>query len=125
MERRRAIALSVAVTRIAAGAVLVAVPHRLGRLLLGPFGAERRAHVLLRAVGARDVVLGVHAARAAWSGERSELDLALTTGAFADGVDALAIAAAAPVTGWARATIGVVVAGGTSATQIVARLLKD
>ena len=66
----RLAAQGLAFGRIAIGATLLVAPERIMRLWLGRAGKRTATHVLARALGARDLVLGVGSA------------VSLTDGAF-------------------------------------------
>lgn len=70
----RAIAIAVAVGRVALGIGLIAAPERIGRGWIGPAATERSVEVLARSVGIRDVVLGAGGAASLMSGSDSARD---------------------------------------------------
>lgn len=63
--------------RAGVGAALVLMPGVSGRIWIGPGAGDGGAKVLARAVGARDVVLGVRTLEAAGDGDRAALWLHL------------------------------------------------
>jgi hypothetical protein len=64
----RTVGLALALGRAGIGAALLAVPGRIGTSWVGPSGAQSSAQVLARAVGARDLALGLGAAAALRNG---------------------------------------------------------
>lgn len=74
--------------RAGMGATLVAVPSLVARTWLGPDGRRPAAKVALRAMGARDLAIGVGALRAVDRGEA--VAPWLLAGIVADGADAAA-----------------------------------
>jgi hypothetical protein len=60
----RDVAFTLALGRAGIGAALLAAPGRITTAWIGPRGGERPAQVLARAVGARDLALGLGAAAA-------------------------------------------------------------
>ena len=67
----RSAATAIALGRVALGAALLVAPERIGRSWIGPAGTERSVEVMARAVGARDVAIGVGGAAALLSGSDS------------------------------------------------------
>lgn len=115
MEPERIAALS-ALGRIAIGATALAVPGLVGRLWLGAGGSSPEAKLLMRALGARDLALGVGLRAALKRG--APVRGWLEGGAVADAVDCGATLAARgsipPVSRLVVAGIaGSAVAGGT------------
>jgi hypothetical protein len=84
-----------AVNRVAMGAALLVAPGIVGSVWAGPLALDDdRAKVLARALGARDLTLGVAALVALREGDRTWAKRAFAAHAWADAVDFLAIAAA-------------------------------
>jgi hypothetical protein len=77
-------ARALALSRMALGGVLLVAPRSLGRLWIGPAASRGGAHVALRALGARDVALGLGTTLA--RDEDSERRW-LQMGLLADGTD--------------------------------------
>jgi hypothetical protein len=65
----RTIARLIALGRVAIGATLIAAPEAVGERWLGRAGRSRGTQVVLMAVGARDLALGLGAAWALGGGE--------------------------------------------------------
>jgi hypothetical protein len=65
----RTIARLIALGRVAIGATLIAAPEAVGERWIGRAGRSRGAQVVLMAVGARDLALGLGAAWALGGGE--------------------------------------------------------
>ena len=64
-------ATAIAAGRVVLGTVLLVAPERIGRSWIGPAGTERSVEVMARAVGVRDVAIGVGGAAALMSGSDS------------------------------------------------------
>ena len=67
----RTAATASALGRVALGAALLVAPERIGRAWIGPAGTERSVEVMARAVGVRDVAIGIGGAAALLSGSDS------------------------------------------------------
>jgi hypothetical protein len=67
----RNVATAIAAGRVVLGTVLLVAPERIGRSWIGPAGTERSVEVMARAVGVRDVAIGVGGAVALMSGSDS------------------------------------------------------
>jgi hypothetical protein len=67
----RNVATAIAAGRVVLGTVLLVAPERIGRSWIGPAGTERSVEVMARAVGVRDVAIGVGGAAALMSGSDS------------------------------------------------------
>lgn len=80
------ISMLLAVGRVATGAALIASPRRLGGLWLGDAAASPATQLAVRALGARDITLGVGALRAL--GDERRLRRWIAAGAVCDLVDA-------------------------------------
>jgi hypothetical protein len=83
-----------AVNRVAMGTALVLLPQIAGSIWAGPLARDDRARVLARALGARDLTLGVAALLALREGDRTWAKRSFAAQAWADAVDFFAIAAA-------------------------------
>jgi hypothetical protein len=84
-----------AVNRVAIGAGLIVFPGALGRIWAGPGATDQRSKVLARALGARDLTLGLAALLALRERDRTWAKRSFAAQAWADAVDFLAIGAAA------------------------------
>jgi hypothetical protein len=80
-----------AVNRVLFGIALLLAPGRIGRLWVGPLAEDRRAKVLARAVGARDLTLGAGGLAALSEGDRGWAGRLFAAQAFADAADLVAI----------------------------------
>jgi hypothetical protein len=80
-----------AVNRVLFGTALLLAPGRIGRLWVGPLAGDRRAKVLARAVGARDLTLGAGGLAALSDGDRGWTRRLFAAQAFADAADLVAI----------------------------------
>jgi hypothetical protein len=81
----RALAMAIAVARVAFGVALMLVPGRVASRWIGPPGEEPGAQVLTVATGARDLAVGAGTAIALRSG--SPARTWILAGAFADVAD--------------------------------------
>lgn len=81
----RTIARLIALGRVAIGATLIAAPEAVGERWIGGAGRTRGAQVVLMAVGARDLALGLGTAWALGGGEPSRTWL--LAGVAADATD--------------------------------------
>jgi hypothetical protein len=89
------LARGLAVSRVVFGAAIIAAPRLSASVWIGPRRASRpEAMVLGRALGARDLVLGVAAAKALWGPDPQQARAALVACAVCDGTDLLATVAA-------------------------------
>ncbi|MEA2248183.1 MAG: hypothetical protein QOH46_2712 [Solirubrobacteraceae bacterium] len=79
---------------MAMGAALLVAPGIAGSIWAGPLAGDERARVLARALGARDLALGVAALLALREGDGTWAKRSFAAQAWADAVDFLAIAAA-------------------------------
>lgn len=102
--------------RVAVGVALVVLPGLALRPWLGPTARDRRVKVVMRAMGARDLVLGIGALRALDRGE--PVRPWAVAGATADLADAGATLAAIGPLGPARALPVVAAAGAAAAAAI-------
>jgi hypothetical protein len=78
--------------RAAFGAAFLVAPEQAGTRWLGPVAEDERVGILLRAVGGRDVAIGMGAARAVAKGSDARAWLAAS--AACDAIDAAATLAA-------------------------------
>jgi hypothetical protein len=67
----RNVATVIAAGRVVVGTLLLVAPERVGRSWIGPVGTERSVEVMTRAVGVRDLAIGVGGAAALLSGSDS------------------------------------------------------
>jgi hypothetical protein len=88
-----AIARAQALNRVAMGAGLLLVPRVLARVWTGPWAADQRATVAARALGARDLMLGLCGVLADREGDAVWIRRSFAAQAFADAVDFVAIVA--------------------------------
>lgn len=77
----RTVAAALALGRVALGAALIVAPERIARSWIGPAGTERSVEVMARAVGIRDVAIGVGGAAALLSKSGSARDWMLAAAA--------------------------------------------
>jgi len=84
----RDIAIGLARTRIALGAVALAVPGPVGRLMVGSDGSRPGMRLFARMIGGRDIALGLGVVIALDRG--APVRGWLEAGAFSDGVDFVA-----------------------------------
>ncbi len=117
MDRRRVIT-AVAAARCAAGTAFLVAPRLAGMAFAGSSASSPAAVVLARALGIRDLLIGVGALRAVAKGD--DPGDWLLYGAASDTVDALALTAAAPKLGRLRLVLAGV-AGGAAITQLALR----
>lgn len=85
----RNVATALALGRVGLGLALIVAPERIGRAWIGPAGTERAVEVVSRAVGIRDVAIGVGGAAALLAGSDSARAW-LTAAAAADAGDLVA-----------------------------------
>jgi len=90
-DDRRPFATAIALTRVVLGLAAVAAPGPAGRAWIGPGASGRDRAVILRALGGRDVALGVGALLALRAGREARRWLLM--GAISDLVDTAASAA--------------------------------
>jgi hypothetical protein len=84
----RTIARLIALGRVGAGVALIAAPEAVGERWIGGLGRRRGAKVVLMAVGARDLALGLGTAWALGGGEPARTWL--LAGVAADATDLVA-----------------------------------
>lgn len=118
----RQLAVYTARARVVAGAALLVAPGLVGRLWLGPGGASPVARALGRAVGIRDVVLGVGALTALRESDHGPEWVGM--GAVGDGVDA-AVSLFAPGLSWRARLVAPVIAVVAGFNLKLARDLDD
>jgi hypothetical protein len=97
--------------RVAIGAGLILAPGLLGRIWAGSEASDSRARVLGRALGARDLALGVSGVLALREGDREWLRRSFGAQAFVDAVDLIAILAGRDVPPASRILGGTMAAG--------------
>jgi len=114
----RQIARTLASARVVIGAALLVAPGLLGGRWLGGEKLDRRARLVVRSLGARDLALAIGTLRALDQGTpvRSWVTLA----AFGDAVDAAGAALAWPTLGPARAAFTIASATAAAALGAVA-----
>jgi hypothetical protein len=103
-----------AVNRVAIGTGLILLPRLFARPWVGGGASDERARVLGRSLGARDLALGAAGLLALRDADPGWARRAFAAQAFADAVDAVAIAGAGRVGSPAQA-LGVVLAAGSAA----------
>jgi hypothetical protein len=113
------------VNRVAVGAGLIFAPGLFARIWSGREAGDERAQVLARAVGARDVVLGVGGLLALRDGDRRWVGRAFSAQAAADGVDLVAVLMAGRALGRStRAVAGTLAAGSAAVAAAYAWRLR-
>jgi hypothetical protein len=91
----RTLATALAINRVAFGANFLGAPARAGRLWIGRSAARRpESRVFGRALGARDLALGLGALRALQEGDDAAARAWMAGHALSDGADLLATLAA-------------------------------
>lgn len=85
----RQLAAGAGLTRVGIGIAMLLAPSRVGRTFLGSEAARPATRMVVRMVGARDLLLGLGLWRAANGGRSTKSWLAYT--AIADGADAAAV----------------------------------
>ncbi len=119
----RALATGLAVNRILFGLNFVAAPARGGASWIGAAAARRPATgVFARALGARDLALGLGALHALRSGDDAAARTWMAAHAVADGVDLLATLAARRQLPRGPATFAVAMAGASTAVGVAGAL---
>jgi hypothetical protein len=105
--------VGLATGRVAIGVVALLRPALVARPWVGSAQASAPAGVVLgRALGGRDLALGVGALLAAWRGDKRALRAWTLAGAFCDGVDAVATAASwRELPAWGRLAVAGAAAG--------------
>jgi hypothetical protein len=116
------VARALALSRIGFGVAMVVTPGLFGRLWIGASGRSPAVRVLTRALGIRDVALGLGLLRATELGQDDHSWLVL--GAASDAVDALATLAAFPHLPRLRRWMVVASAAGASSAGLAASQLE-
>jgi hypothetical protein len=119
---RRVVARTLALSRIGFGIAMLVTPGLFARLWIGASGRFPAVRVLTRALGIRDVALGLGLLRATELGQDDHSWLVL--GAASDAVDALATLAAFPHLPRLRRWIIMASAAGASSTALAASQLE-
>jgi hypothetical protein len=119
------LARSQTVNRVVLGAGLIALPRLFGRIWSGREADDARAQVLSRALGARDLALGVGGLLALRDGDRRWASRAFAAQAGADAVDLVAILVAGRALGRpTRALAGTMAAGSAGVAAAYAWRLR-
>jgi hypothetical protein len=119
----RKLATALAVNRVAFGLNFLGAPARAGRLWIGGSAARRPgSRVFARALGARDIALGLGALRALQEGDDAAARAWLAGHALSDGADLLATLAARRELPAGPAAFAVVVAGASTAIGAAAAM---
>jgi hypothetical protein len=119
------LARSQTVNRVALGAGLIALPRLFGRIWSGREADDARAQVLSRALGVRDLALGVGGLLALRDGDRRWASRAFAAQAAADAVDLVAILVAGRALGRpTRALAGTMAAGSAGVAAAYAWRLR-
>jgi hypothetical protein len=119
IDHRHVIRL-LAMGRIGLGTAMLLVPGRASRAWLGEVSGRRPAQVAVRALGARDLAVGVGMLRALDSGDNSLRDWVTVSGAC-DLSDAVATLLAYPSLPTRGRAVALLVAAGAAAATFVAR----
>jgi hypothetical protein len=109
--------------RVAIGTGLIVVPGLLGRIWAGSGAGDPRAKVLSRALGARDLALGVAGVGALREGDREWMRRSFGAQAFVDVVDLVAILAGREVPLPSKVLGGTMAAGSAAAAAAYAARL--
>jgi len=109
---------AIAVGRVAVGASLIALPGFAGKQWIGDVATDRRAKVIIRAFGVRDLALGVGTLQALGTGQPARPWV--TMGALCDVVDLAATAVAIRALGARRAVPVMLVAAGAAVGGLLA-----
>ena len=119
MENRRVIAL-LSIARVGVGTALLLAPKRMGRNWVGSVADDRRAALVIRGFGARDLALGLGTLRAL---QRDEpLTGWVQMAALGDACDAIAGLAGASSVGLVRSIPTVLSASGAAVVGVRAAL---
>jgi hypothetical protein len=119
----RTLSTGLAINRILFGMNFVAGPARGGRSWIGGREARRPAtRVFARALGARDLALGLGALNALRIGDDEAARIWMAAHAIADGVDLVATLAAVRALPAGPAAFAVVMAGGSTAIGVAGAL---
>lgn len=116
------VARTLAFSRMGFGLAMLVTPRLLARLWIGGSGRSPAVNVLTRALGIRDVALGLGLLRSTELGHDDNSWLVL--GAVSDAVDALATLAAFPHLPRLRRWIIMASAAGASSTALAASQLE-
>ncbi|MCU0310219.1 MAG: hypothetical protein MUE36_04660 [Acidimicrobiales bacterium] len=114
----RQLARSLAALRTVIGVALLVAPGTTGGLWLGSRPLDRRARLLVRGLGARDLALGIGTLRALDEG--APVRPWVTMSMVGDVADVVAATGAARTLGAARTALTVAAAGGGAALGAVA-----
>jgi hypothetical protein len=121
MSLPQTLARALAAGRVLFGAAIVVAPRRAAAVWVGPRGAARpEATVLGRALGARDLALGVATLGAFARREPPLVRAALAACVFSDGTDCLATLAARRRLPSAPAAFSALTAAGSTAIALAA-----
>jgi len=113
------------VNRVLVGTGLLLAPTAFGRTWGGPLAGDDRGRVMARALGARDLALGVAGLLAERDDDRGWAIRSFAAQAFADGVDFAAIVATPKLPLGSRLLGGVMAAGSAAvAAAHAARLAR-
>jgi len=119
----RTLATALAVNRVAFGMSFLGAPARAGRLWIGRSAARRpESRVFARALGARDIALGLGALRALREGDDAAARAWLAGHALSDGADLVATLAAGRELPAGPAAFAVAVAGASTAIGAAAAM---
>jgi hypothetical protein len=119
----RAVATIVSLGRAAFGAAFVAAAEPMGSRWIGKPARDERVGILLRAVGARDIAIGIGTARALARGEDATGWLVASAGC--DAIDLAATLAARDELPDATVNATLVLAAGSGALFAAAAILAD
>jgi hypothetical protein len=108
----RQVVRTLAAARVALGAALLVAPGTIGGAWVGDAATSRQVKVLARALGARDLALGLGTLRALRDG--TEVASWVQMSVLADGVDAVATIAAIGPIGARKALPTVAIAAGSA-----------
>ncbi len=112
----RTLAFGLALNRIAFGLTFVVSPGWAGRIWIGPRGAKRpQAQLLARALGARDLALGLGALRALQQNDDAAARAWMAGHTIADGTDVAATLTARRSLPAPAAALSIAVAAGSTA----------
>ena len=109
-----------AMGRIGLGAAMILVPGRAMRSWLGPSSSQAPTKVAIRALGARDLALGIGTLRALDSGDASLRQWVTASGA-SDAADAVATVLAYPSLPKRGRAVGLFIAAAAGAVTFIAR----
>ena len=112
------LARSQAFNRLALGTALIVLPGLFGRVWAGSTASDERAHVLARALGARDIALGAAGLLALQDADAEWARRSFAAQAFVDAVDLAAIAAAGERLPPASRIVGGAMAAGSACVAL-------